>query len=119
VTGRDLTYLRTQLASVGILLAEPTSLPPRGDLATSAEPVDRELVRVILVDAGAPLADLEWLVTSCPSVDDALNYQPPCNGAWFGRTEAGTQPQRLTSSGYGAPAGAPRLGEPALWSRGS
>ncbi len=80
---RDSAYLRGQLASVGILLDEPavpsaTATPSR---PTSA-PVDRELIREILVDLRAPANDLEWLTASCPSVEDAREYRPPPVYAW-------------------------------------
>lgn len=119
MTSRDRTFMRTQLAQVGIILTEPTPrIPPGAATATAAEPVDRELVRVILADAGAPLADLEWLVASCPSVDDALNYQP-LRGASFARTDAAAGSERATPRSNRTPAASPRLGEPATWPRGS
>ena len=75
---RDSAFLRGQLASVGIILDTPSgpSSPIRAAEVEPA-PVDRELVRRILVSAGAPDRDIEWLTASCPSVDDALTYQPP------------------------------------------
>ena len=46
-------------------------------------PVDRDEIRAILVAAGAPSGDLEWLVASCPSIEDARGYRPPpARQAW-------------------------------------
>lgn len=76
---RDAVFMRAQLASVGIVLDEPRpsaaswpTVVPRADPA-----VDRDLISEILVGRGASDRDLEWLVASCPSVDDALGYQAP------------------------------------------
>ena len=57
---------------------EPSSAPPPREPG----PVDRVEVRAILVAAGAPPGDLEWLVRSCPSVEDARGYRPPAREAW-------------------------------------
>jgi hypothetical protein len=82
MTGRDQAFLRGQLASVGILLDPPTpaAAPPPAKQAPSS--VDRDEVRTILVAAGAPAHELEWLVASCPSVEDARGYRPPPRLAW-------------------------------------
>jgi len=89
MTGRDRTYLHGQLASVGIVLdpavpAAPNSPPPAAEAPPIREPapVDREEVRALLVAAGAPPDDLEWLVRSCPSIEDARGYRPPARRAW-------------------------------------
>ena len=81
MTGRDQAFLRGELAGVGIVLepaAEPSSAPPPREPAA----VDRVEVRAILVAAGAPPGDLEWLVRSCPSLGDAKCYRPPARQAW-------------------------------------
>jgi len=39
-------------------------------------------IRAILVAAGVPPGDLEWLVRSCPSIEDARSYRPPARQAW-------------------------------------
>lgn len=89
MTGRDRAYLRGQLASAGIVLdpavpAAPNSPPPADEVPLTREPapVDREEVRTILMATGAPPGDLEWLVRSCPSLEDARGYRPPARQAW-------------------------------------
>lgn len=85
MTGRDQTFLRGQLASVGIVLEPAVAPSPAAARAPGADhppAVDRDEVRAILVDAGAPAADLEWLIASCPSVEDARSYRPPPRQAW-------------------------------------
>jgi hypothetical protein len=82
MTGRDRAFLHGQLASVGIVLepiAAPLSVAPA---PAATAPVDRDEVRAILEAAGAPVADLEWLVASCLSIDDAKDYRPPPREAW-------------------------------------
>lgn len=80
---RDSKFLRGQLASVGILLEEPTEAAVTATPSPRTSPsVDRDLIRVILTDAGAPAGDLGWLVESCPSVEDALGYRAPLREAW-------------------------------------
>jgi len=46
------------------------------------DPVDRDEIRAILMAAGAPADDLEWLVRSCPGLEDARGYRPPARQAW-------------------------------------
>lgn len=48
---------------------------------------ERAEVRAILVAAGAPAEDLEWLVESCPSLADARGYRPPPQQAWCARCD--------------------------------
>ncbi len=80
---RDSAYLRGQLASVGILLDEPARpLTGNSAAAPTGAPVDRELIREILVDAHAPANDLEWLTASCSSVEAAREYRAPARQAW-------------------------------------
>lgn len=71
--------MRARLASVGIFLDEPKpAAKPARSTSADVNP-DREAIREILVAAGAPDHDLEWLVNSCPNVDAARTYQPPRN----------------------------------------
>lgn len=81
---RDSAYLRGSLASVGILLDAPTipTSTATSSRATSDAPIDREVIREILVDRRAPANDLEWPTASCPSVRDAEDYRPPALEAW-------------------------------------
>lgn len=74
---RDSAYLRGQLASIGILLDPPTPAAIAATTGTALPAPDRAEVRRILESAGAPARDLEWLTESCPSIEDALGYQPP------------------------------------------
>lgn len=91
MTDRDAAYLRGQLASVGIVLdpATTAAAPSAGFRPTAPEPgsMDRDEVRAILIAAGAPVADLEWLVESCPSIEDAKGYRPPARQAWCARCD--------------------------------
>lgn len=65
---------REELARAGITLDDKPA--PIAKLEHAAEqPVDRAKVREILVAAGAPAEDLEWLVEGCPSLDDARAYR--------------------------------------------
>ena len=84
---RDRTFLRVQLASIGIVLepavapsSEPGAATVPGPAATPE--VDRDQVREILVAAGASETDLDWLVRSCTSIEDAKGYRPPARQAW-------------------------------------
>jgi len=82
-TARDRAYLKGQLASVGILLEDrPTDVarPPvvRDPITTD----ERDEIRRILMSAGAPPRSLEWLVASCPSIDDARTYRAPTGGQY-------------------------------------
>lgn len=82
---RDSAYLRAELArNAGLFLDEPDSdrdVKPPNTPEPSLE-VDRAEVRRILVAAGAPAADLEWLVASCVSVEAARGYRAPPSYAW-------------------------------------
>lgn len=72
--------LRGMLANVGIKIDDPpperapTPRPPADELKQMA---DRELIREILIERGAPGNDLEWMVASCPDVKSARTYRPP------------------------------------------
>lgn len=76
-------FMRGQLASIGIFLNEPEVpvVAPAPQRMAVLE-VDRELVRQILVEAGAPARDVDWMVESCPSVEHALSYRPTVWNAW-------------------------------------
>jgi hypothetical protein len=77
----DSAYLRGLLASSGILLDE-LAIVTEPILRTGPAPVDRDEVRQILVADGAPAGDLEWLVSSCPTLDAARGYRAPARYAW-------------------------------------
>lgn len=77
MSGDQSQALRMRLASVGIFLDEKKEEEPRAAPGSSVVVVDRVRVREILVAAGAPAHDVEWLTASCPSVDHALRYRPP------------------------------------------
>jgi hypothetical protein len=78
----DSKFLRGQLASVGIFLDEPTPRQAHRALEQPMPGVDRDEVRRILMSAGAPPRDLDWLTASCPSIEDALGYVAPTPEAW-------------------------------------
>lgn len=78
MSARDSEALRMMLLqNAGITLDEHIRRAPRPP-TDRPEPVvvDPARVREILVAAGAPERDLEWLVESCPSVWDAMKYTP-------------------------------------------
>lgn len=69
--------MRALLATEGILLDEqPATVTATPSPTTCEVPVDRTLVREILSDRGAPDRDLDWLASSCPSVEHALAFEP-------------------------------------------
>ena len=75
--------MRGLLAGSGILLedpARPSAL--RAEAAPFDPPVDRALIREILIDRGAPAGDLIWLTATCRSERDAEDYKPPARDAW-------------------------------------
>ena len=76
-------FMRMQLSTVGIFLDEKRE-DLRSDVVPTvdAEPVDRDEIRAILVDLGAPAKDLDWLTASCPGVEYALGYRPTIREAW-------------------------------------
>ncbi len=78
----DSAYLRGSLASVGILLDDPAAPSTATSSPPTSAPIDRALIREILVDARAPANDLEWLTASCPSVDAAREYRAPARDSW-------------------------------------
>lgn len=72
----DAKFMRASLASVGIVLDESKQLIAVAPAVMHAH-VDRDMIRLILVEAGAPARDIDWLTASCPSLDHALGYVPP------------------------------------------
>jgi hypothetical protein len=77
----DSAYLRGLLALSGILPDEP-AIVTAPLMRTAPAPVDRDEVRRILVSAGAPAGDLEWLVRSAISLEAARGYRAPARYAW-------------------------------------
>lgn len=80
----DRAFMRGILAAYGMPLDKPIEhgQPAPGARPADPAPVDRDAVRALLVAAGAPGRDLEWLVVSCPSIDAARAYRPPPICAW-------------------------------------
>lgn len=68
--------MRAMLADVGIELDAP--VPPAAVKARISDPQepDRSVIREVLIAAGAPARDLEWMVASAPSVEAARTYRP-------------------------------------------
>lgn len=56
--------------------------------------IDRDKIRALLVGAGAPAEDLDWLVASCPSERDAERYRAPPRDAWCFRCDGVTLTDR-------------------------
>jgi hypothetical protein len=70
--------LRLRLAAVGINLDEPSSSTrTRAETAATNAPIDRDAIRRILLERGAPAKDLDWLTASCPSELAARAYTVP------------------------------------------
>lgn len=74
--------MRTALLEVGVniddlpqKLARSPVQPPREAPAD----VERQIIRQILVDAGAPARDLDWLSASAPTIAHARTYRPPAS----------------------------------------
>lgn len=78
----DRAFMRGMLAGSGILLDEPARPRAAAPSPSDPGPVDRAAVRRVLVAAGAPEKDLEWLSASAPSIDYARTYRPPAREAW-------------------------------------
>lgn len=76
--------MRSLLAQQGIYLDEPRAPAPAPakERLESVEPIDRAAISEVLLERGAPLRDVEWLSASCPSMDDALAFEPT---AWMRR----------------------------------
>lgn len=79
-----LEHMRGLLRVQGIVLDEPTEASSTAISSPTAtvEAVDRDEVLRILVEAGAPSRDLEWLTDSCISVEHARGYRAPARQAW-------------------------------------
>lgn len=76
--------LRGMLANVGIKIDDP----PQPPTVRQPQPIDeirhianRERIREILIELGAPGSDLEWLVASCPDIKTAKTYRPQNQGS--------------------------------------
>jgi hypothetical protein len=67
--------MRGLLASVGIFLDDKPAAPQPAPEPTVV-PVDRDEIRAMLVDRGAPARDLDWLTASCPDLAEALLFEP-------------------------------------------
>ena len=68
--------MREQLAEAGITLDKPKS-----NLRVVQKPVphagvDREAVRRTLIERGVDERDLEWMVSSCPSLEAVRTFKP-------------------------------------------
>lgn len=67
--------MRCQLASVGIFIDDkPAEIHPA--LAPTVAQVDRDEIRAVLIERGAPARDLDWLTASCPDLAEALMFEP-------------------------------------------
>lgn len=87
----QLEHMRGLLRVQGIVLDEATEVSPTATPSPqTAEGVDRDEVLRILVEAGAPAKDLEWLTDSCPSIEAARRYRPPRRVAWCFACDAAT-----------------------------
>lgn len=85
-------FLRRELAqNAGLFLDEPAAQSPTATSSPTTSPatVDRELVREILVDRGAPAEAIDWLVDSCTSVEAAREFVPT---PWMRRSIGDTEP---------------------------
>jgi hypothetical protein len=65
--------LRAQLNAAELYAAGPMH---------DAYVTDRDLIREVLADAGAPAAELDELVAMTPSVAEAMAYRPTQRIAW-------------------------------------
>jgi hypothetical protein len=90
VVDRELAFMRSELARVGIVLDGPRDAIVRRDVKPeSIAPADRAAIRAELVDAGASDRELDWLTASCPSVEKARAYHP-AHIAWCPRCDGPT-----------------------------
>lgn len=73
-------FMRRELAqNAGIFLDDPVPAAepePEPDWEALAAFVDRDMVRRILRERGAPERDLDWLTASCPSLAAAQAFVP-------------------------------------------
>ena len=68
--------LRALLATENIFLDEQPMIGDRDVKPSNVPPVDREAIREILLERGAPMRDLDWLVASCPDLEHAMAFEP-------------------------------------------
>lgn len=68
--------MRSLLATSGIFLEETPAIAHRDVKPENVAPIDREAIREILLERGAPMRDLDWLVASAPSMEHALTFEP-------------------------------------------
>lgn len=71
--------MHLMLARVGIFLDKPAEDPapePEPDWDALEAFIDRDMVRRILRDRGAPERDLDWLTASAPSLAAAEMFEP-------------------------------------------
>lgn len=71
--------MRMMLAQNAGIFLEPdpeVALEPEPDWDAIALVVDRDMVRRILRERGAPERDLDWLTASCPSLAAAEGFKP-------------------------------------------
>lgn len=78
----DRKFLRGQLATIGIFLPEDNKPSSATVVEAKAPVVDRDEIRAVLVELGAPERDLDWMVASCPGLEYALTYVPTKREAW-------------------------------------
>jgi hypothetical protein len=74
--------LRALLADVGIKLDDHRQAPAarrKPPVSELDDRLDRDLIREILIAAGAQAHNVEWLTASCPSVAAAMGYVPPAD----------------------------------------
>lgn len=69
--------MREDLAEHGITLDEPKPNLRIVQKTVQRAGVDREAVRLTLIERGADAAELVWLSASCPSLEDARAFTPP------------------------------------------
>lgn len=67
--------MRLQLAGHGIPLDEPR-MAARRAAAPQRPTIDRQAIRDLLAPK-VPARSLDWLTASCPSVQDAIEFQMP------------------------------------------
>jgi hypothetical protein len=77
---RERAFMRAELMrNAGITLDDgPVKITPT--VAMTVTPMtddERDSIREVLMAAGAPDRDMEWLTKSCPTLADALTYVAP------------------------------------------
>lgn len=76
--------MRALLATSGIFLDDTPAIAPGHVEPPAQAPIDREAIREILLERGAPMRDLDWLTRSCPSTAHALAFEPT---PWMARDD--------------------------------